>query len=303
MRILSTDGLDKDARAAIIDMGHELEETHFSPADLKLQIGKYHAVIVRSATKITRGILDGALETGLLKLVVRAGVGTDNIDVPYAEKNGISVANTPGASSGAVAEMALAHMLVLSRFLHLSNLTMREGRWEKKHYKGTEISGKTLGLVGSGRIALELSGKALALGMRVLYTNRSGQKKEFSSCKYVSFEELLRESDYVSLHVPDDKKAGPMITKRELCMMKKSAYLINTARGGLVDEEALLDALEHNNLAGAGIDVFAEEPTGNIALVNHPKVSASPHVGGATREAQHRIGQEIVEIIRNLEES
>ena len=298
-KILVADGMDKTAADSLKQMGHILTEEHFEADELKSQIKNHDAVIVRSATKITKDIIDAALETKQLKLVVRAGVGVDNIDVNYAMENGIKVSNTPSASSAAVAELAIGHMFALARYLHIANVTMREGQWNKKQYKGIELSGKTLGLIGFGRIAREVAKRAMALGMKVIYTDIMGAMDGFPECVFVSLDELLKQSDFISLHVPFDKSKGALLGKNEFNVMKDGSYLVNCARGGVVDEEAMLDALDAGKLAGAAIDVFAEEPTKNQRLYTHPKVSLTPHVGASTAEAQKRIGDEIVSIVKD----
>ncbi len=298
-KILIADGMDKTAADSLKQMGHQLTEEHFEVEELKNQIKKHDAVVVRSATKITKEIIDAAIETNQLKLIIRAGVGVDNIDVPYAMENGITVNNTPSASSAAVAELAIGHMFVLARYIHMANVTMREGKWNKKQYNGIELAGKTLGLIGFGRIAQETAKRALALGMKVIYTNRSGAKEGFPSCTYAELDDLLAQSDFVSLHIPFDKSQGALIGKKQFDIMKDNSYLVNCARGGVVDEAAMLDALDSGKLAGAAVDVFAEEPTKNERLYTHPKVSLTPHVGASTVEAQERIGDEIVSIIRD----
>ncbi len=235
-----------------------------------------------------------------MKLVIRGGVGVDNIDVSYAEEKGIKVTNTPNASSISVAELTIAHMFAISRFVNISNVAMREGKWDKKKYEGVEIYGKTLGLIGFGRIAREVASRARALGMNIIYTDIIGEVEESRPYKYVSFEEVLAQSDYISLHIPFNKEDGAVIDKQNIAAMKDGAYLLNCARGGVVDEAALLEALNSGKLAGAGVDVFEEEPTNNTELVNHPKVSVTPHIGASTAEAQTRIGEEIVSIIDNF---
>jgi len=296
MRILITDGMDKCAVNSLRDAGFEVVEQFVKSEELGTALQEFDCVIVRSKTQVRAIHIDEALE-GNLKLIVRGGVGVDNIDVAYAENRGIGVRNTPAASSASVAELALAHMFSLARFIGISNVTMRAGQWNKKQYEGTEISGKTLGLIGFGRIAQELAKRAEALGMNVVYTRRRGEDAAFPQYRYLPLEELLCVSDYVSLHIPMPADRKPILSDRELSMMKPTAYLINTARGGVVDEDALLKALDENQIAGAALDVFAEEPTKNEALYSHPKVSVTPHIGGQTAEAQRRIGEEIVSIV------
>jgi D-3-phosphoglycerate dehydrogenase len=174
---------------------------------------------------------------------------------------------------------------------------MRNGEWNKKAYKGTEIAGKTLGLIGFGRIAREVAKRALALGMDVIYTDLMGASDLMPECKYVELDELVKTSDYISLHIPFIKENGPTLYKKQFEMMKDGVYIINCARGGVVCEDGLLEALNSGKVAGAGIDVFVEEPTKNEALVNHPNVSVTPHIGASTAEAQTRIGVETYSVI------
>ncbi len=298
LKILVTDGMDKEAVCTLKDMGHEVIEKFFEPEELKEQVKNINVIIVRSATKVRKEIIDSALQSGNLKLIIRGGVGVDNIDVSYAESQGIKVRNTPKASSSAVAELVLGHMFSLARFIGIANVTMREGKWNKKQYKGIELSGKTLGLIGFGRIGRELAKKAKALEMKVIYTDILGLAKDCPEYSFVSLDKLLTDSDFISLHIPGNKDKSPVIGKSEFSKIKDGAYLINCARGSVVDEVALLETLNSGKLAGAGIDVFPEEPTKNMELLNHEKVSVTPHIGAATKEAQKRIGAEIVSIIK-----
>lgn len=296
--ILVNDGMDKKAAQILKDMGHELIEEHYDLEMLKQKIKEVDAIIIRSATKIRKEIIDEALKTEKLKLIIRAGVGVDNIDVSYAVENGITVRNTPNASSRSVAELAIGQMFSIARHTYISNVTMRDGQWNKKQYKGTELLGKTLGLIGFGRIARETAKIAKAIGMDVIYTNRSGAKEGYEDYTYVILDELLQKSDYISLHIPFDKNLGAVIGKPQFDKMKDGVYIINCARGGVVDEKALIDALNSGKVAAASVDVFEQEPTKNEELYKHPKISLTPHIGASTKEAQSRIGQEIVEIIK-----
>lgn len=299
-RILVTDGMEKSGVDKLRADGFDVVEKFFEPEVLGEELKNFDAVVVRSATKVRKPIIDKAAEGGKLKLVVRGGVGVDNIDVDYAEEKGITVKNTPKASSASVAELTIAHMFAVSRFLHISNVTMREGKWEKKKYEGVELAGKTLGLVGFGRIAREVAKRADALGMKVIYTDVLGKIEGYDEFQYVDFNELLKTADYISIHVPFDKSKGALIGREQFADMKEGAYLINCARGGVVCEKALLEALDSGKLAGAAVDVFEEEPTKNQELVKHPKVSVTPHIGAATVEAQTRIGEEVVAIIEEF---
>lgn len=296
-KILVTDGMDKSAVQELLDNGYEVTEQFFPEDELKEEIKKHDAVVVRSATKIRKPIIDAALETGNLKLIIRAGVGIDNIDHEYAKDKGIAVKNTPNASSPSVAELVIAHMFALARHLHMSNVTMRKGEWNKKAYQGIELAGKTLGLIGFGRIARETAKKAHALGMNIVYYDIMGPAEGYDEYKFLSLDELIKESKFISVHVPGMEK--PLIGPDELGKMD-GVYLINAARGGVVCEESLMNALDSGKVAAAALDVFIEEPTGNQALCAHEKVSVTPHIGASTVEAQERIGKEVVELILNF---
>ena len=253
-------------------------------------------VIVRSATKIRDPQVDAGA-SGKLKLIIRGGVGLDNINVDYAESRGIKVRNTPAASSSAVAELALGHMLTMARHIGEANVTMRQGKWLKKEYSGTEIAGKKLGLIGFGRIGNSLAVKCLALGMEVMFTDI--QDLECDICPQVKFDQVLAESDYVSIHIPFEGGA-PLIGKKEIDRMKDGVFIINCARGGIVDEDALVDAIEAGKVRGAALDVFREEPLTNQRLLQCDKISLTPHIGAATAEAQARIGDVIVDIVKEI---
>jgi len=299
-RILVTDGMEKSAVEKLKNSGYEVVEQFYEPEQLKEQIKNFDAVVVRSATKVRQPIIDAALETGRLKLIIRGGVGVDNIDVDYAKLNGIAVANTPNASSASVAELAIGHMFCLARHIYISNHTMRQGKWNKKQYEGIELSGKTLGLVGFGRIAREVAKRAFALGMKVVYTNTSGAKEGFNDYKYMKLDELLAVSDFISMHIPCSQDQQPVIGEAQFAKMKDGVYLVNTARGGVVCEEALLKALDSGKVAAAALDVFEEEPTKNERIYTHERISLTPHIGASTNEAQERIGGEIIQIIQNF---
>jgi len=298
MRILVTDGMSKAGIAKLTAMGHEVVEQFYEPDALGEALQGFDCVVVRSKTKVRAKHIDEAAK-GNLKLIIRGGVGVDNIDVEYAESKGISVRNTPRASSASVAELALGHMFALARYINISNVTTRQGKWNKKQYEGTEIAGKTLGLIGFGRIAQELAWRAHALGMKVVYYDIFA-KDGFANYTAMSLEELLKVSDYVSLHIPMPADKKPVLAEAELALMKPTAFLINAARGGVVSEKALLSALKEGKLAGAALDVFEEEPTTNMELCNLDNVSITPHIGGQTAEAQDRIGDEIVSIISDF---
>ncbi|MCC0649373.1 D-2-hydroxyacid dehydrogenase [Clostridioides sp. ZZV15-6598] len=297
--ILITDGIEKDAARKLRELDFNVMEEFYEKDVLGDKLKDVDVLVVRSATKVTKDVIDKALEGKKLKLIVRGGVGLDNIDVKYAEANGIKVMNTPNASSISVAELTIGQLFVLARFINTANVTMRDGKWEKKKYKGTEINGKTLGLIGFGRIAKEVAKRAELLGMNVIYTDIMGEAQGFNKYRFCDMEEVLQKADFLSLHIPFDKNKGAVITEKEINKMKNGAYLINCARGGLVDEKDLLKALDEGKLSAAAIDVYEQEPTLNLDLVNHPRVSPTPHIGASTVEAQERIGEEIVNVIQD----
>ncbi|MDO4753538.1 MAG: D-2-hydroxyacid dehydrogenase [Bacillota bacterium] len=296
LKILANDGMDKSAVSKLEKLGHSVDTNHYEGDELVAKMKEVDVIIIRSATKIRKDLIDKVVG-GNLKLMVRAGVGIDNIDHEYAEEKGFAVRNTPKSGSAAVAELVLAHMFAIARFIGISNVSMRAGEWNKKQYNGIELYGKTLGIIGMGRIGYEVAKRAKALGMDVIYNKRSGACAEYGEFTFASFEDVLKKSDFISIHTPLDKNAGAVIKSEQFDMMKDGVVLINAARGGVVCEKCLLDALNSGKLMGAGIDVFAEEPTKNMDLVNHPKVSVTPHIGAQTKEAQSRIGKETLEVV------
>lgn len=301
MRILVTDGMDPTAAAALRGMGHEVVEQFYDSDRLGAALRDFDAVVVRSKTKIRRIHLDEA-RTGRLKLVIRGGVGVDNIDTDYAEACGIAVRNTPAASTESVAELAMAHMFSCARYLSIAGYTMREDRWEKKAYsQGIELLGKTLGIIGFGRIGQRLAVLAGAVGMKILAYDLypvPGLAEKLGAA-YTTLDDLLARSDFISLHTPavDGK---PLIDARAIAGMKDGVNFINTSRGNNVDEDALLAALDSGKIRAVGLDVYREEPSCDHALYSHPHVSCTPHVGASTVEGQKRIGEEIVEMIRHF---
>ena len=302
MRILVTDGMDKTALADLKEKGHEVVEQFYAPEELGAALRDFDAVVVRSKTKVRAPHIDAALG-GKLKLIIRGGVGVDNIDVKYAEEKGIKVMNTPRASSQSVAELAMAHMFSCARYISVAGHTMRENKWEKKAYgKGIELCGKTLGIVGFGRIGQALGRMAKAIGMEVIAFDiyHIPGIEEQMGIPYVQMDELLAKADFISVHAPavDGSK---LISAENIAKMKDGVVIINTSRGTNVDEDALLAALESGKVYAAGLDVFNEEPSANHALYSHPMVSCTPHIGAATQEAQKRIGAEIVSIIESFQ--
>ncbi|EJT6496838.1 D-2-hydroxyacid dehydrogenase [Clostridium perfringens] len=295
LRILLNDGLDKKAISNLELLGFDVDTNHYDIEDLKEKIKKIDCIVIRSATKIRRELIDEAIKGGKLKLIIRGGVGVDNIDVQYAEQNGIKVRNTPNASSSSVAEIILAHMFSLARFLNQSNITMKAGLWKKKDYVGVELEGKTLGIIGMGRIGSELAKKCTALGMKIIYFDLMDIKNIDNNYRKVEFDELLRESDFISINISGTKS---IIGSEELKKVKKGVFIINTSRGKALDEDAIITSLNDGTLGGVGLDVFLEEPSKNLELIKHPKVSLTPHIGASTKEAQMKIGEEVINIIK-----
>lgn len=299
IKILICDGMEKTGIDKLEGYGYEVVNKHYELEELKEVIKDFDVMIVRSATKVRKELIDQA-RLGNLKLIIRGGVGLDNIDVRYAEEKGIKVRNTPNASSASVAELTIGHMFAISRYIHLANVTMRDGKWEKKKYEGIELFGKTLGLIGFGRIAKEVAKRAEALGMKVIYTDKLGMAKGYTKYEFCNLENLLKKADFISLHIPFDKNVGAVIGKKQIDIMKDGVYIINCARGNLIDEMALIEALNNGKVAGAALDVFENEPKPNLELINNPKVCVTPHIGAATEEAQERIGNEIVDIVEEF---
>ena len=298
MKIIISDGMSQDGISILENAGLEIINRKFTPEELLAEIPTADAILVRSATKVTKEVIDAGIN---LKAIARGGVGLDNIDVAYAKEKGIPVLNTPGASSISVAEMAIAHMFSISRFLFKSTSVMQTGAWPKKDYsKGFELTGKTLGLLGFGNIGREVAKRALGLSMNVIAHDPFITETDMN-VKLVSKDEVLANADIISLHLPKIKGEDYVIGSPEFGKMKNGAVLVNCARGGVVSETALLDALNSGKVAFAGMDVFENEPPTEAQkeLMNHPNVSLSPHIGGSTPEAQDRIGIEIAEKIIN----
>lgn len=301
MRVLVTDGMDASAVERLRSDGYEVEERFYEPDALGPALREFDAVIVRSATKIREPQIDAA-KGGRLRLIIRAGVGVDNIAVDYAEAAGITVRNTPRASSNAVAELAIALLFSCARHISLAGHAIREGKWEKKLCsKGFELSGKTMGVIGYGRIGRLVGAKAQALGMRVLSSVHRNKPEgcECETMKFVSMDELLSQSDVIVLCAPAGSR--PLVDTESLSRMKDGVVIINVSRGSNVDEDALLDALNSGKVRSAGLDVLINEKSPNWALAQHPAVSCTPHIGAGTGEAQRRIGLELVDIVEHFE--
>ena len=314
MKVLANDGISKSGIAALEKGGFEVITTKLAQEQVANFINAHDVkvLLVRSATKVRKDIIDACPG---LKIIGRGGVGMDNIDVDYAKNKGLHVINTPASSSESVAELVFAHLFTGVRFLQDANRNMPlEGDTnfdglKKAYANGTELRGKTIGIIGFGRIGQAVAKMALGLGMKVLASDKfikeatiqvdffDGQNLSFNM-PTIDIALLLKEADFITLHVPAQK--AYTIGSKELDLMKQGAGLINCARGGVVDEVALIDALENNKLAFAGLDVFENEPSPEIRILMHPKISLTPHIGAATLEAQDRIGTELAHQISNL---
>jgi len=262
--------------------------------ELVRTIPGYHAAVVRSATKIRKRAIDAA---DGLELIVRAGIGLDNIDVADAEAQGIQVANTPSATTITVAEHTFGLMLGAVRNHGPANVSMKAHKWEKKKFGGTELYEKTLGLIGCGRIGLAVAERALAFGMKVIAFDVVEIRTDLDVTQ-VTLEELLGQADMISLHLPLTDSTRHMISDDQFAQMKDGVILVNAARGGVVDEDALLRALESEKVRAAATDVYEKEPTDNFALIDNEKVTALPHIGAAAKEGQKRAGFEVVRILK-----
>lgn len=310
IRILANDGIAEDGKSLLEEAGYEVVTEKVAQEDLAKELPNYDAIIVRSATKVRQELID---QCPRLKIIARAGVGLDNIDHEYARSIGRTVVNTPAASSQAVAELVFTHFFNLARFIHQSNQDLPKEASDfkalKKSYsKGVQLRGKTLGIIGFGRIGREAARIGLALGMKIMPVDLMVESAELEidlqsaehvkikvTIETVEMDEMLANADFITIHVPSLK--GTLIGADELKKMKSSAIIVNTARGGVIDEAALLAALDSGEIAGAGLDVFINEPTPDRRLLEHPRLSVSPHIGASTIEAQRNIGLELADQI------
>jgi D-3-phosphoglycerate dehydrogenase / 2-oxoglutarate reductase len=318
IRILANDGIDAAGKKIFTDAGFTVSTEKISQENLSEGIRNFDAILVRSATQVRKEHIDAHLG---LKLIGRAGVGMDNIDVAYAREKGIHVVNTPEASSQSVAELVFAQFFSMSRYLqdanrNMGSCTTKEDfeKLKKSYSNGTELKGKTIGIIGFGQIGQTVARMALALGMKVLPYRRNSSEvtleldffkghtneKISVNLNCSSFAELLSQSDYITLHVPFPKGGIPLIGKAEFDQMKKGVTIVNTARGGAVSEQDLLAALNSGIVSNAALDVFEGEPLIKKELREHPNVSLTPHIGGSTKEAQERIGIELAEKVVSL---
>ncbi len=291
-KILLTDGLEENGLEILRKAGEVDDKPGISADDLLKIIDQYDALIVRGRTKVTPAVFDAGKK---LKVVGRSGVGVDNIDLAAAKAHGVTVVNAPIATSLAVAELAMALMLAVARELPRADATMKHNQWIKKELEGVELSTKTLGVIGFGRIGSAVAVRAAAFGMKVIAFDPALKPDEVAGRggDAVSFDELLTRSDFITLHIPLTAESRGIINAGAIAKMKDGVRIICAARGGVIDEAALLAGLNSGKVAGAGLDVFATEPPGESELVNHAKVVCTPHIGGQTVEAQGRAAFDI----------
>lgn len=311
IKILANDGIDPIGKEMLEKAGFQVDTQNIPQEELASRLNGYDAVTVRSATKIRKDLIDACPN---IKLIGRGGVGMDNIDVEYARGKGIAVVNTPASSSLSVAELVFAHLFGGVRFLYDANRQVPAdgnsnfGGLKKKYAKGRELHGRTLGILGFGRIGREVAKVAFGVGMDVIAydlfefdpevtLNLANDTSLKMSVKTATKEELLKNADFVTVHVPAQADGAPAVGKAEFDLMKDGAALVHCARGGVIDEAALVAALDSGKLSFAGLDVFADEPAPAQEILSHPKISVSPHIGAATGEAQERIGVELANLI------
>jgi len=315
MKILANDGIDAKGQAALEAMGCTVltEKVNQDALAGFIQNENIDGLLVRSATTARKELIDACPN---LKFIGRGGVGIDNIDAVYAREKGVDVFNTPASSSASVAELVMSMLFASNRFIYQAGGSMPANGEEtfevlKKSYgKGKEVKGKTIGIVGFGRIGMSLAEYALGCGMRVMFFDRSKEEETVTlsingspvevKLNVSSFEEVLRESDFISLHVPKQPNGSSVIGAAQFAIMKKNAVVVNTSRGGTVHEGELIEALDNGVIAGACLDVFENEPRPNAALLKHSKIITTPHIGAATAEAQERIGLEIAENVKRI---
>ncbi len=306
IKILANDGIHADGKKMLEAAGFEVDTNKIPQDQLVGALPGYDVIIVRSATKVRQDLIDACPN---LKIIARGGVGLDNVDAEYARSKGVHVCNTPNASSRAVAELVFTHAFNLARLINQANREMATGDFnnlKKRCSEGIQLRGRTLGVIGFGRIGQEAARMAIGLGMNVMATDLVVEEANIEITafngesmnvvvKTSSWDDLLRNSDFITLHVPGGKQA--LIGAEEFAKMKDGVIIMNTARGGTIDEDALLAALASGKVGGAGLDVFVGEPTPRKEILEHARISVSPHVGGSTQEAQSAIGIELAEQI------
>jgi len=295
MKVLVSDPIAKQGIQILHDAGIEVvEQSGLSPDELAKIIGDYHGIIVRSATKVTKEVIEAGKN---LKVIGRAGIGLDNVDRETAKAKNVKVVNTPTATSISVAELALGMMFAAARRIPQASVSTKAGKWEKKQFKGLELYGKTLGIIGIGRIGTELAKRAKALGMKVFAYDPNVTSHDIADI--VALDVLLKDSDYISLHIPKTEQTTNILNKGAFDKMKDGVAIINCARGGVVDEQALFDAIKNGKVRVAAIDVYESEPAKQNKLFELEQVVATPHIGAQTKEGQTRAGVQIAELVRD----
>jgi len=295
MKVLVSDPIAKEGLEILKKAGLEVvEKTGLSPEELAKVIPGFDGIIVRSATKVTKEVIDASDQ---LKVIGRAGIGLDNIDQNAAKAKGIKVVNTPTATSISVAELALGMMFGAARRIPQASISTKSSKWEKKKFKGFELYGKKLGIIGLGRIGSELAKRAQALGMLVVAYDPYVKTSEYA--KLVDIDTLLKESDYISLHIPKTEETAHILDKTAFDKMKDGVVVVNCARGGVVDEEALYEAVKAGKVRITGVDVYENEPAKDNKLFALEEVIATPHIGAQTAEGQTRAGTQIAELVRD----
>lgn len=304
VRVLVSDSIHEDGIRMMERAGLQVErDFEISPDQLRARIGEYQVLIVRSRTKVTAEVIKRA---SALKIIGRAGAGLDNVDLDAAIKQGIKVLNTPDAPANSVAELTIGLMISLARRIPLADRGMKEERWLKKELAGTELRGKTLGIIGLGNIGMSVGRVARAMGMSILNATprpKPDLLRELDA-KHLPLDDLLKQVDLLTLHVPFSQETRGMLGRGQLNLMKRSAYLINTSRGEIVDEKALLEVLREGRIAGAALDVYSVEPPTDYELMKLPNVVCTPHIGAQTEDAQvtasRLIAQKVIEAAKAL---
>lgn len=299
-KILLTDGLEENGQSIMRDSAEVVDRSGISADELLQVIGEYDALIVRGRTKVTPAVFKAASK---LKVVGRAGVGVDNIDLNAAKECNVMVVNSPYATTVAVAELAMSMLLAMAREIPRADSAMKNGKWLKKELEGVELYRKTLGIIGFGRIGSTVARRAEAFDMRTLCSDPkvTPDSENLYGCASLALPELLAQADFITIHVPLNNSTRGMLGREQFALMKDGVHIVDVSRGGVIDEQALLEALESGKVAGAALDVFPTEPPGLTALVSHPKVICTPHIGAQTVEAQQRASYDIAsEVLRAL---
>ncbi len=301
-RIILTDGLDDVGKSILEKEAEVVDRKGISAEDLKEELKDYDAIIVRSRTKMTRELIESAPN---LKVIGRCGVGVDNIDIDAAGERGIIVVNAPSATTESVAELTMGLIFALARQITRADASMKNGKWPKNEFMGVELYGKTLGIIGFGRIGSTVGQMAAAIGMRInaCCDFSIPETIRIIGGELLMIDEIIERSDFITIHTPLTEKTKGMINAETISRMKDGVYLVCTARGGIVDENALLEALKSGKVAGAALDVFEKEPPKNMELISHPNLIATPHIAGQTSEAQRRasvdISKEVLAALKN----